>query len=288
MAESLMLASDFTEIKDPKAVVEDGWWIQPKIDGIRMLIVVGTSSIVYLSRAMKDITKYVGPKFDPIIKQTKIRNVVLDGELFNQSWSKTAQLRRNIADESLFATTTFQVFDAFPVDNLMKKKTYKTPYKERYEMITHLLLPIKDKKVIVQVPTVKNVKSLDLIAKMCDMMVKKGFEGIMIKDPESPYEFKRTKTWLKVKPFKTLDLRCIGITESAKKPGYMGAIIVTYRDVITYVGSGFTLEQRKMIFEQPKLVVGKICEVKFQEVTKDNRLRFPIFVTIRDDKVKAD
>ena len=92
----------------------------------------------------------------------------------------------------------------------------------------------------------------------------------------------------------TLDLQIIGFEEgSGRLTGTLGAILVRYKDGnIVKVGSGFTDELRKEIWQNRNQYYGVICEVKYFETsTNDNggeSLRFPIFVDFRHDKFEAD
>lgn len=114
-------------------------------------------------------------------------------------------------------------------------------------------------------------------------------EGVMI-NLDTPYEFKRTKNLIKVKKFYTYDLKCIGVEEgTGKNKGRLGAIIVDFKDNPVGVGSGFTDELRESIWKNPNLIIGKIIEVKYKEITKNKdtgaeSLQFPVFVGIRKDK----
>ena len=53
-----------------------------------------------------------------------------------------------------------------------------------------------------------------------------GYEGIMIKEPDAPYECKRTVSWLKLKPFIEVTLEVIAIEEgTGKNEGRLGALV---------------------------------------------------------------
>ena len=53
-----------------------------------------------------------------------------------------------------------------------------------------------------------------------------GYEGTMIKDPESYYECKRSTTWLKSKPFIEISLEVKDYEEgTGRNKGKLGAII---------------------------------------------------------------
>jgi DNA ligase-1 len=119
-----------------------------------------------------------------------------------------------------------------------------------------------------------------------------GYEGIMIKDPDAPYETKRTSAWLKIKPVITVDLVIIGMEEgTGKYAGMLGALVCEGEDagkkIRTNVGSGITDEQRKEMWEKREELIGEIVEIKADTITKDRTddeffsLRFPRFERFR-------
>lgn len=118
-------------------------------------------------------------------------------------------------------------------------------------------------------------------------------EGIIV-NLDTPYEFKRTKSLIKVKKFFDIDLRCIRIEqgEKGKYKNTLGAIVCRYKDGEVKVGSGFTEEQRNYYFENPEMIIDSVVTVKYKEATKNKdgseSLQFPVFVCVRQDKLLAD
>lgn len=118
-------------------------------------------------------------------------------------------------------------------------------------------------------------------------------EGIIV-NLDTPYEFKRTKSLIKVKKFFDIDLRCIRIEqgEKGKYKNTLGAIVCRYKDGEVKVGSGFTEEQRNDYFNHPGKIINEIVTVKYKEATKNKdgseSLQFPVFVCVRVDKCVAD
>jgi len=142
-----------------------------------------------------------------------------------------------------------------------------------------------------------------------------GLEGIMAKKKDSPYLIgKRSEYWLKIKVLQTIDCIICGYTrgEGAREK-YFGALVLGCYDgnklrYVGRVGTGFDeselgelkekLDKIKVdyvpfdIFEEEPNVKEKIiftkplyvCEIKCMEVTKDKKLRAPVFVRLREDK----
>ena len=60
--------------------------------------------------------------------------------------------------------------------------------------------------------------------------------------------------------------------------------MVVYNGVQVQVGSGFSDELRDTIWADPDAFIGRIIEVRYQEVTPDGSLRIPTFVCFRNDR----
>jgi DNA ligase D-like protein (predicted 3'-phosphoesterase) len=143
----------------------------------------------------------------------------------------------------------------------------------------------------------------------------KGLEGVVAKNKESSYEEGlRTGSWRKIKKLKTCDCVIFGYTMGAQaREKTFGALVLGLYNkdgkpvYVGKVGTGFTQEMLgdlmdkfeklktdavpfkpeagdKISWLEPKLV----CEVVFQVVTKDLRLRMPRYKGLRDDKLPGE
>jgi ATP-dependent DNA ligase len=124
-----------------------------------------------------------------------------------------------------------------------------------------------------------------------DICVKHGFEGVIIKDPNSAYMQgigdKRSGTWvkLKMKP-ETNDAKIIGYQEGkGRHKGRLGALICQdpKTDVKFKIGTGLSDAQRKKIWRTRKNLLGTLVEYKFQKDDVSKSARFPVFVRLRLD-----
>ena len=114
----------------------------------------------------------------------------------------------------------------------------------------------------------------NLATLMDDILSGKG-EGVMLKDPSSLYEGKRTKNLLKVKKFDDAEATVIGHLRGEGRCDTMtGAIQVREKDGTEFkIGSGFSDKQRK---SPPKK--GSVVTFKYQGRSKNGIPRFPIFM----------
>jgi DNA ligase-1 len=120
-----------------------------------------------------------------------------------------------------------------------------------------------------------------------------GYEGIMIKDPDAPYECKRSTAWLKLKPFIEVSLTVTAVEEgTGRNVGKLGALVCEGIDdgkgISVNVGSGFTDANRDDYWTSREEVVGKVVEVRADAITQNQdgsySLRFPRFIRFRGFK----
>lgn len=138
---------------------------------------------------------------------------------------------------------------------------------------------------------------------------RKGFEGLVAKDLNSPYVEGRSRFWLKVKVHQEDEFVIVGFTEPAGTRQHFGALLLgAYENgklhYVGKVGTGFNNESLSMLFRKLQPLVrersdlvdpprGKgirfvtprlVAQIAYQELTSDRRLRQPVFLGLRDDK----
>jgi DNA ligase-1 len=130
----------------------------------------------------------------------------------------------------------------------------------------------------------------DVMRRFADDAVEAGYEGIMIKSVDAPYECRRSSFWMKWKPVMTVDLNIVGFEEgTGRNAGRLGAIICegtdNDRDIRVNVGSGLSDENRDEYWTARDDLVGRVIEVAADAVTQNQdgsySLRFPRFVRFR-------
>lgn len=110
-----------------------------------------------------------------------------------------------------------------------------------------------------------------------DKVVAKKGEGMMIRDPLSKYEGKRSDTLLKVKKFEDAEATVIGHNKGTGRCSAMlGALQVREDDGTEFkIGSGFNDAQRK---KPPK--IGSRVTFKFMGRSNAGKPRFPIYMRV--------
>jgi bifunctional non-homologous end joining protein LigD len=277
----------------------EGWLYETKWDGYRVLAYKG-NQVNLLSRGQKSFNA----QFPMIAEELKKLpgHFILDGEIV-------------ILDAK--GKSNFQLLQNY------QRRKQGTPYCFFFDILsfegqTLTSLPLVDRKLILKtllesVP-LPHIKFSEHVMKKGTAFfrkaVKLGLEGIIAKRADSPYQFHRSRDWLKIKTSMRQEVVIGGFTKPRGSRKRLGALLVgvyQQRKLVYcgHVGGGFTDKLLEDIYAElqkyttescpfvscpipnapvtwvkPKLV----CEVSFLEWTEDGIMRQPIFKGMRKDK----
>lgn len=236
-----------------------GWIVSEKLDGVRARFYNGR----LLSRSKRE---FPCPKWflDKITEAVGMLPV--DGELYcgRGQFQKTVSIVRNGTTDN-WSEVKYVIFD------LVSEK----PYIER---IKKLRSSVKINKHVDIINTDRISKDKNIDYWLNEFTINVPGEGIIIRDPESPYIFGRSKSILKVKPIESVEVEVIGIEEGhGRNEGVMGALICKLGNMKFRVGTGFSDEDRK----NPPPIGSKIT-IEYYDTTDSGVPRFPVFVAVRD------
>ena len=272
--------------------------LEVKLDGVRAVTVIyPTGKIDMFSRNGKELNNFNHIK-DEISKTFNISSIkealVLDGEIVSDDFQTLMkQIHRKKSSQNKDAKLF--LFDLLPLE-YFKKGIYEKSYFSRIEELKKI-----HERFFIQSHVINIIDSVnvDLDTEKGEIEFKNfnknsiihGYEGIMIKDPESFYECKRSTTWLKSKPFIEISLEVKDYEEgTGRNKGKLGAIIAEGIDedknFKTNVGSGFTDLQRTEFWEEKDKLIGQIIEIRADSISKSQdgenwSLRFPRFKSFR-------
>lgn len=272
--------------------------ITTKIDGGRIIALKENGQVSFFTRA--------GQKYEGLVdlESEMLRfmpdNTCLDGEITLLSNPKALTSKEQYKETMKIVRTKDKekhgikmlVFDWMPAEDF-KKQSCSFPYKYRRAHAESLFFK-SDFRYFELLPLLYVGDDTSKITEILEEEVSNGEEGIMINDYNALYEFKRTNSLLKVKKMQTLDLEIIGFEEGeGRLAGTLGAVLVRYKNGnVVKVGSGFSDQLRKEIWQNRDSHLGTICEVQYFEETTNadggESLRFPIFKDFRHDKINAD
>lgn len=263
--------------------------VEPKLDGLRCIAIKRDGKVTFWTRNGTELDSM--PKIKAVLEKAKFDNVVLDGEGMAADWNESASVMMSKTqkdDSNLF----YNVFDAMPVIDWDKQEC-EMPYRDRAILVRNIV-EICQSTHVRQVTHIMAKNEDELRAYFAKCM-DTGFEGVMLKTLNTPYEFKRSKNILKLKPCVTYEGVIVGHYEGrrgTKREGLFGGFeVVLPSGAVTRVGGGFNDALKAEIqLNGPETYLGKIVEIEAQPdpmtkdgLTVDGKARFPVYTRQRPE-----
>ena len=291
------------------------WLYELKFDGIRAMATKNDRKVSLVSRNGNKLDGRF-PEIVEAVKNLPVREYVIDGEVvaLDEDGRSSFQLLQGLEMEGRKAPLRFYVFDLLQLDG---KSLLGLPLEQRKQVLAKICENVGD-PIRYSGEISGDVKSLLAEVK------RRGLEGLIGKQRNSVYEpGRRSGTWIKLKCVNEQEFVIGGYTPPAGSRKYFGAILVGYYEIgklrfAGKVGSGFTEKSlsmlhkkfreeehddcpfvdlpskqggewvqgitpsmmKKMHWVNPKFV----AEIKFAEWTRDQKLRQPVFLGMREDK----
>jgi DNA ligase-1 len=283
-----------------------------KYDGVRAQVHKRGAEVKIFSRRLEEIT----PSFPEVVKAAGAigHDFILDGELvpFRDGSPLSFQLlqrrlRRieNFEAAMKEAPVSYFCFDILLLDG---EDVHQRPMRERREALGRAIAGAFPEAEMRRVSTAEEIGVLFRASRL------RGYEGLVLKDPESPYTpGRRGRSWVKLKEeLDTLDVVIVGAELGhGKRAGKISDYTFAVRDgeslkVIGKAYSGLTdKEIDEMMVKIKALTVEDdgyfrsvkpelVIEVAFDSVQRSQRhdsgfaLRFPRIKRIRADKGVGD
>jgi bifunctional non-homologous end joining protein LigD len=288
------------------AFSREGWFFEPKFDGVRCLALRSDGDMQLISRNQKSLNeKY--PELVEAFRSQPSDDFAVDGEIvtFEGSVTSFAKLQQRMQlvrppDELRHRIPVW--FYAFDLLYFEGKDLRSLALRERKRLLAEALT-FKDP---LRFTEHRKTTGEDYFREAC----RKGWEGIIAKNGDSPYLSRRSGEWLKFKCLNQQEFVIGGFTDPQRSRIGFGAILVGFYEAgkLKYagkVGTGYDtatlrslhtklsnietgtppfaeddLPDRGVHWVRPKLV----AQIAFGEWTRDGKLRQPRFLGLRDDK----
>lgn len=255
-----------------------------KIDGVRCVIdVQDKDNIIFYSRNGKEMEEFLIDNIRAEIAQNIeiFKGHIIDAEIACDQFQKFMKIyrRKNFVNmDSIIIKNAVRLY-IFDLIDLASK-----PLTERVKVLDSM--KCKEFRFINFLEYFKHNCNYMELGEIARQMIRKGEEGIIVKNPDATYEFKRSNSWLKFKNKDTIDVKIIRAfkgEEGTKYENTLGGLILEYNGNELRCGSGFTDEERDEIWKERDEIVGEMCEISYMEETKTGSLRHPVFERFRFD-----
>jgi len=268
------------------------WIFERKLDGIRLLAFKHGKDVKLYSR---NRLEQHNPAIAAAIASLPVKDAILDGEVTG-IWGPPT-----LRDADKAIRVAYHVFDLLWLDG---RDLMDLPLTERRARLEALPL----KRPLERVPEVKDREPWER-ARV------EGWEGVIAKRRDSPYEHRRSPHWLKMKVEASQELVVGGFTDPQGARAGLGALLVGYYEGDAFVfagkvGTGFDntllvdlrakldaieidkppftksigLPRIRAHWVRPTIVV----QVAFAEWTVHGKLRHPRLLGVRIDKTARE
>jgi DNA ligase 1 len=265
-------------------------WAEEKLDGMRVLSVFEEDACRAVSRNGHPVQN-----MNLLIEELSpfLEGHVLDGELYGKTWEESISAGRKAGAK---VDAIYKVFDILPYEEFLQGRSSRVLTERRKELTSrinaiHTALPHLKKRLLITKR--KKVETPEEVYAFAEKLMARGEEGIVLKDPNSFYETKRSKSWLKVtrelmpgSEQHDVDYEIIGTQEGKGRwVGMLGAFRCVNEQGQEFTCSGkMSLAMRKKFWKERNDLVGYYVETRFREFYPSGIPKFPIFQRLRVDK----
>ena len=174
----------------PRPIHREGWIYEEKVDGYRMVAYKEGDQVRLISRPGKDFTKRFS-ELAAAIRDLRWHTLILDGEVavYDEQFVSRFEWLRGTPAGEVSTQPMFMAFDCLWLEVADLRHEPLRIRRYRVERVLDgapaVLLPVR--------------RLADHGLKAWQEVLDHGYEGLVAKDPASPYVGGRTLKWLKVK-----------------------------------------------------------------------------------------
>jgi bifunctional non-homologous end joining protein LigD len=286
------------------------WIHEIKYDGYRIGARVERSKVNLITRNGNDWTATF-PEIAAAVKELPLEQALIDGEVavLLPNGLTSFQALQGVLKQRERGRLVYFTFDLLHLDG---HDLTGLPLGERKAILSRLVDEAPSSNMVLRYSGHFEGNGANVLREACRM----GLEGIVSKRSELPYEFGRSRNWLKTKCIKRQEFVIGGFTDPEGSRSGIGALLVGvneggYLRFAGKVGTGFTADALTELRTRLNLIEHKECpfsprlsgqlgrnahwvkpelvaEVAFTEWTEEGKIRHPSFQGLREDKPASE
>lgn len=277
-----MLAKNYEEHKHK---LPKDFMISAKLDGVRCLAVKECGKVRLLSRSGKEwdreILKHI---VDVLENEIMADGDIFDGEIYNHDMTfedisgATKRYREDTED------LQYWIYDIPSMGDEPFRKRESKMFSIRRMLKTKYSALMNQPKQIVHVLETSNSSSEEDMMYTYEKLVEAGYEGLIVRNPESTYKFGgRSDGLLKYKRFFDEEYRVVDVESGEGKWTDMGVFVCE-----TESGERFRVSykaneaSKRDLLENKEHFIGKMLKVQYFEKTAYGMPRFPVGLGVRE------
>ncbi len=263
--------------KDQKNKLTYPLYIQPKLDGIRLLARLENDDVQLYTRRLRSVVGFVKLKQElkALFESSGLSEFIVDGELYSHGMNLqdiSGIVRNESADEATKESLTYHVYDFFSI------ASPKLTFADRYSRLVQFMESGEPNMIILNPTSI--AKTDQEATDLFNEYVQNGYEGVIYKSSNKPYEFsfnkeKRSAWYLKRKKQEDSEFAIVGYTHGNGKD--KDCIVFTLQGpngkTFNCVPNG-TYEYRRALFAKANdafdsLFLNKLAKVLYDDLSKD-------------------
>jgi DNA ligase-1 len=273
--------------------------LQPKLNGVRCIVVKLRNVVKLYSRGGKEYTKICNVLVKHLSHIMDNKDI-WDGEIYVHGWELERIVQATKRDKSKVWRKKVKYWvkkrnwdkvrwwlKTRNDTQILEFHRYDKPFNIKMDTRKIWMDALPTSDIIKQTQTRVVPGTWYEVKKWHDLWVKQGYEGVIIRDPEAKYLWdNRDKRLLKYKEFIDEEFEIIGYKDGVGTD--RGAVTWICRNNTPGSNNSFdcrprgTIESRRGMFKNGKAYIGKMLTVRFQQRTMDDLPQFPVGITIRD------
>lgn len=287
------LANSFDEKMAKKVNFnEDNWYVSRKLDGCRCICIIDENGEPkYFSRAGNEFMTL--KNLDAEIISLGLKNMVIDGEIcmLDENGNENFQgiIKEIKRKDHTIENPFFYMFDILTLEEFVNKEG-TTSFSIRNVQLDNLFFEREFKNI----GYLEQKLLIDerMLTYYIGLAKENAWEGLMLRK-DAPYQGKRSNDVLKVKQFYDAEYVVIDVQNGPFRvivdgkeveEDVMRNIVIEHKGYRVDVGSGFSLEQRRLYKENPDAILGKQVTIQYFEESHNQNggisLRFPTIKAI--------
>lgn len=270
-----------------------------KLDGIRCIAIFENNNLQFFSREWNEFLSLskLRDVLLPKIQKLWFSSIVLDWELCIMDENGKEDFKQITKEfrkkDHTIESPYYIIFDMIETEDFYNGKG-ATTFSSRWERVKSME-PELTTRYSGLLAYSDVISSEEEILKQSAHAKEMGWEWLILRNINAPYEGKRTKNLLKIKKFSDAEFEVVWVemwTQGVLEWGVMvdkeimARLNILYKGNIVWVWTGFSLEERLHYFSHPEDIIWKRITVEYMEESVDKNgepsLRHPSFKGIRD------
>jgi len=269
---------------------------QPKLDGLRCIAIIVEGKARLFSRTQKEYLTlpHIVKELEELFEG---KTIDLDGELYNHE----------LKDDFEAICSYIKRDDVHDKHELIQYHVYDVPnaggvlsHPERFGLFKDVVRYTPVPASFIKIVETTTICEKEDIEPLHDFYLSEGYEGLMLRHPTMPYEFKRSASLLKVKVMQDAEFEIIGVEEgTGKLMGSAGSIWVKDKEGKEFKAkmksyhnaAGKRIESKEDYqarcidwFINIDKYIGKDLTIQFQKFSKYGVPIFPIAIRTRGEE----